>query len=359
MAQIQNMGFTDVQAYAALKKGGVVANALDYLLSLSDAAKDKLGDEIVNDDTVSDNQQQGSGNVDTAAIPDAPDAPDAPDYKKDIYNKYTSNNNNNSDDNTNNTNVVVIKEFWCFEKNMIIMFKSLLVLFRGHKKTTIWLKKLLSPFQNIVNAPSQFPVGNNYEKEEIKDEEVKKKDEDIDKTTTFFEGFSNNNDDTSLPPWFEGFYHSGLAENAPGTAMIIKADKQQYGSTLSGSTFDHIRNINFDFTGITYVNEDIESPKLMKLNDKGRKTCTIVKGILKSSSAVEPISLIKDRENGILVGWHAKNDKYSAMYGRKCVKNQYTCISNISSSEKNILKFFTKTKKYIFIHTYKSNVTKQ
>ncbi len=70
---------------------------MDYLLSLSDAAKDKLGDEIVNDDTVSDNQQQGSGNVDTAAIPDAPDAPD---YKKDIYNKYTSNNNNNSDDNT-------------------------------------------------------------------------------------------------------------------------------------------------------------------------------------------------------------------------------------------------------------------
>ena len=44
---------------------------MDYLLSLSDAAKDKLGDEIVSDDTVSDNQQQGSGNVDTAAIPDA------------------------------------------------------------------------------------------------------------------------------------------------------------------------------------------------------------------------------------------------------------------------------------------------
>ena len=58
MAQIQNMGFTDVQAYAALKKeSGNVERALDYLLKLSDAEKEELGLDLHSNLASSGNQK--------------------------------------------------------------------------------------------------------------------------------------------------------------------------------------------------------------------------------------------------------------------------------------------------------------
>ena len=74
------------------------------------------------------------------------------------------------------------------------------MLFRGYKKACSSIKAILMPFQSVVHAPTKYPLGNNYEIEEIKDEEVKIKDGKGDKCATFFEGFSNETKNTILPP---------------------------------------------------------------------------------------------------------------------------------------------------------------
>jgi ubiquitin C-terminal hydrolase len=336
MAQIQNMGFTDLQAYAALKtKGGNVEQALDFLLTLTDEEKEKLGEDIDDNTVDGDNQHQGVSSLDS-------ESPDTPDDETKSDDNSNNNNNNNSKymigESSNNSdcnrNVTIVKEFWCFERNIILMFKSLLVLFRGYKKTCSSIKAILMPFQSVVHAPTKYPLGNNYEIEEIKDEEVKIKDGKGDKCATFFEGFSNETRNTILPPWFEGFYHSGVGENAPGSAMIIKAMGQQFGSTLSGTMFDTNRNIDFDFQGVSYIVED------NNVITNTEKPIAKIEGVMKSSTEVEPLALLEDRESGLLTGWHVKNGKYSALYGRKCISRQSTSIKNISNG-KNMLNFFS------------------
>ena len=129
MAQIQNMGFTDVQAYAALKKeSGNVERALDYLLKLTDAEKEGLGVDL--DSNLAPSGSEKDNIVDDSA-PDAPLNNQTPDAAGDDKSKIDANSVVNDDAGEKDGSTVDTLEFWCFERHWVLLWKSLHLLFRA------------------------------------------------------------------------------------------------------------------------------------------------------------------------------------------------------------------------------------
>ena len=155
MAQIQNMGFTDVQAYAALKKeSGNVERALDYLLKLTDAEKEDLGVDL--DSNLAPSGTEKDNIVDDSA-PDGPLNNQTPDAAGDDKSKIDANSVVNDDAGEKDGSTVDTLEFWCFERHWVLLWKSLHLLLRGYKYTRSWISTLLQPFHKIVDAPNKFP----------------------------------------------------------------------------------------------------------------------------------------------------------------------------------------------------------
>ena len=58
---------------------------------------------------------------------------------------------------------------------------------------------------------------------------------------------------------------------------------------------------------------------------------------------MEPLTFIKGRESGILVGWHVNNGKYRAFYGRRNTRKKSTRVRNFVSARhsNNAISYFS------------------
>ena len=333
MAQIQSMGFTDVQAYAALKKeSGNVERALDYLLKLTDIEKEALGLDLDSNLPPSGNQKNDM--LGDNAL-DAPSNDQAPDVSDDDESNFFVGNGVNDNTAQKDGSPGVTLEYWCFERNWIRLWKSLLLLLRGYNLTRSWISSMLQPFQMLVDAPNNFPHQNEYEKEEVAGVSTNRSGGD-NAEKNVFNGFVECEYSNFSPPWFEGLYHSGLAEKAPGAAVTIKAIHQQYGSSVAGSTFDVLRGIDFKFKGVTY-------PIECDTNRAMRNSNIVIEGLVKSGSIVEPLVCIKGRESDTLVGWHVSNGKFCAFYGCRNITKKSTRVRNFVSARHsdNAISYFS------------------
>ena len=125
-------------------------------------------------------------------------------------------------------------------------------------------------------------------------------------------------------------------QKIPGAAVTVKAIEQQYGSSVAGSIFDVLRGIDFEFRGVAY-------PIQCGINSKKRDCNVVIEGLIKSSTIVEPLTLVKCRESGILVGWHVNNGKYRAFYGRRNTRKKSTRVRNFVSARhsSNAISYFS------------------